>query len=191
MTGRTSIAAPHIAAAYHAARQHTFPQKHPQTSQSLMTKITPADVYVTHTGTAKGRGVFASRAFRAGEIVEVAPVVVIPKPTTSTTRDVKTPRIIETRGTVTEFDVLLFAWDQLAGVAGTAALALGYGSLYNSANPANLRYEAVPAETALRFTAVRDIEGNEELTINYNAIGGGAEWVDQNWFQRKGIPPVP
>lgn len=171
-----------------------------QTTGSVMNKITPPDVYVADTGTTKGRGVFASRAFRAGEIVEVAPVVVIPRPSITTTRVLRAPGATTLQETplekvevkfVQEFRVLLFAWDRLASVPGTDALALGYGSLYNSASPANLRYQADPAETALYFIAERDIREHEEMTINYNAIGGGAEWKDQNWFVRMGVAPIP
>jgi hypothetical protein len=85
---------------------------------------------------------------------------------------------------------LVFDWAVLAGVPGTHALALGYGSMYNSDNPANLRYEADRQRLLLRFVAVRDIAEGEELTVNYNAIGGGATWHDNNWFDRMKIKPV-
>ena len=165
-----------------------------------MNTVTPPDVHVKDTGTPRGRGVFASRAFRARELVEIAPVVVVPHPVVTTIRALKAPGTTvfqETPSTklevkfVREFKLLVFAWDKLAHVPGASALALGYGSLYNSANPANLQFEADPAEMAIRFSAVRDIEANEELTINYNASGGGAEWKDQNWFVRMDITPEP
>ena len=164
-----------------------------------MNRVTPPDVYIKDTGTAKGRGVFASRAFRAGETVEVAPVVVVPHAmiTTMTLKAPGTTVLQQSPSTrvevrfVREFRLLVFAWDKLANARGTSALALGYGSLYNSADPANLRFEADPAEMTLRFIATRDTQANEELTINYNAIGGGAEWKDQNWFVRMGITPEP
>jgi hypothetical protein len=87
---------------------------------------------------------------------------------------------------VREFQILLFHWDQLANVPDTRALALGYGSLYNSANPANLRYEADASQQVLRFIAHRDIRADEELTINYDG-DGGAEWQDHNWFVENSI----
>ena len=70
------------------------------------------------------------------------------------------------------------------------AIALGYGSLYDHNNPANMRYEADDRIKALRFIAVRDIVQDEELTVNYNAYGGGAEWNDNRWFEDKGITPI-
>ena len=165
-----------------------------------MSKVIPPDVYVKDTGTSKGRGVFACRRFQANEIVEIAPVVVIPHPiaTTRTAMPLKAPgsTTFQPNPSVKveikfarEFSVLLFAWDRLAKVPDTSALALGYGSLYNSANPANVRFEADPAELVLRFIAAREIQPDEELTINYSAGDGGAESKDQNWFVRMNITP--
>jgi len=149
------------------------------------TRIHPPDVYVADTGTRKGRGVFAARAFRAGEVVETSPVIVMPNPKSL----VGPPPQIKVdfrRG----MKVLLFNWSGLAKASGRA-LALGYGSLYNSANPANLRYEAVPDLPALRFIAHRDIAADEELTINYSAAGGGVESPDYHWFTEMEIEPIP
>ena len=36
-------------------------------------------LYVKHTGTPRGRGVYASRSFLKGEVVEIAPVIVFRK----------------------------------------------------------------------------------------------------------------
>lgn len=142
----------------------------------MPTKIHPPEVYVMDTGTRKGRGVFAARPFEAGELVEVSPVIVIPNPKSlvSPPPQIKVDFI---RG----MKVLLFNWSGLAKASGRA-LALGYGSLYNSANPSNLRYEADPKLPAIRFIAYRDIAADEELTINYSASGGGVESPDYHWF---------
>ena len=70
------------------------------------------------------------------------------------------------------------------------ALALGYGSLYNSANPSNMRFEADASQLALRFIANQDIDVDEELTINYDGEGG-AEWQDHNWFVENRIEFQP
>ena len=59
--------------------------------------------------------------------------------------------------------------------------------MYNHANPANMIYHADPVALTLVFTAARDINREEELTINYNARGGGPVWHDDNWFEREGI----
>lgn len=62
--------------------------------------------------------------------------------------------------------------------------------MYNHNNPANLRYEADKENSFLRFIAVKPIAQGEELTVNYNAYGGGAQWHDDNWFDRMKIKPL-
>ena len=137
-------------------------------------RMLPPSSYIADTGTPKGKGVFASRSFNEGEIVEACPVVVLQMPFSSLPEQLKT---------------LVFDWAVLAGVPGTQALALGFGSMYNSDDPANLRYEADRQACLLRFIAVREIAEGEELTVNYNAVGGGATWHDNNWFDRMKIKP--
>lgn len=134
--------------------------------------IKPPSVYVRDTGTPKGRGVFAARAFTAGEVVEECPVVLFRKPYTALHKELKT---------------IVFHWERPEDSAATQALALGYGSLYNHANPANMRYETDAASLVLRLVAVRDIGADEELTINYNADGGGAVSDEDWWFEEKKI----
>ncbi len=133
--------------------------------------LAPPNVYIKDTGTAKGRGVFAFRAFGQGEIVEISPVVLFQMNYNSL------PKVVKT---------LVFDWEMLAGKERTHAMALGYGSFYNHSNPANLRYEADSENDLIRFIAVRDIDVDEELTINYCAEGGAAvsnEENDNNWFE--------
>ena len=138
-------------------------------------KSLSARVELRDTGTTKGRGVFALQAFRAGDVIEVCPVITFETPSEAL------PEVL---------DRLVYDWEVLANKPGTDALALGFGSLYNDDNPANMRYEAIPTEAVLRFIAVRDIKDNEELTINYSARGGGATWHDDNWFDGKEVTPV-
>ena len=140
-------------------------------------RIDPAPVYVKDTGTARGRGVFAARAIKAGEIVETCPVVVI----NGFVGDL--PR---------EIGQIVFGWSYLVTrqVGPLTAIALGYGSLYNHDNPANMRYEADGQLPALRYIAVRDVAPDEELTVNYNAHGGGAEWNENAWFADKQITAI-
>ncbi len=70
------------------------------------------------------------------------------------------------------------------------AIAFGYGSMYNHANPSNIRYTADNQQVTLVFAAVRDIAKHEELTINYNAEGGGHTSSDDNWFERNDVVPL-
>lgn len=133
------------------------------------------DLMVRDTGSPKGRGVFACRAIQAGEIIEECPVVLIDAPFGDLPAEVKK---------------IVFNWTVLSGCSPGNALALGNGSLYNHDNPANMRYEADAGKQVLRFTAIRNIREGEELTVNYNAVGGGATWHDDNWFDRMQVTRI-
>ncbi|HEX7317510.1 MAG TPA: SET domain-containing protein [Pyrinomonadaceae bacterium] len=137
--------------------------------------LKPPCVYVKDTGTPKGRGVFAARAFGAGEAIEECPVLLIKKPYEVIHKELKN---------------YVFHWPVPEGAAARQALALGYGSLYNHANPSNMRYETDEEARVLRLVAVRDIARDEELTINYNADGGAPVSEDEWWFEEKGISLV-
>lgn len=71
-----------------------------------------------------------------------------------------------------------------------SALALGYGSLYNHDNPANMRYEVDKEALLLLFIAAKDISPGEELTINYSGESGAAMAEDDWWFGEKKIKPM-
>lgn len=129
---------------------------------------------VRDTGTPKGRGIFATRQFAAGEVVEVAHVL-----------------FGKLGGMAGSLETYAFNWSGVRGRGSVdpdhPVIALGNGSLYNSANPANMRYEADGVEKSLRFIADRDIDAGEELTINYSADGGGTTSAHNRWFERKNI----
>lgn len=99
----------------------------------------------------RGRGVFATRRFAKGEVVETCPTVELADS--------------EITGTLDDY-VFTSVND------GHVVLALGYGMLYNhSANP-NLEYVQDDAST-ITFLALRSVRAGEELTIDY-----GAQWWD-------------
>lgn len=139
-----------------------------------MNDIAPPVVRIGDTATARGRGVFAARDYRAGDLVEASPVVVLE------TAFEQLPLALQR---------MVFAWPQCGGLPARQALALGYGSLYNGANPANLRYEREVATGIVRFLAARDIARGEELTINYSAGDGAAASAADEWFVEHGIRP--
>lgn len=98
----------------------------------------------------KGRGVFATRSFARGEVVETAPVLILPP-----------GQDAQLDGTVLESYV--FAWRD------TVAIALGFGSIYNHSWESNLEYQKRFDEGLIEFVALRDIAAGEELTTNYTA----------------------
>lgn len=127
-------------------------------------------LYVKHTGTPRGRGVFAARPFLKGEVVEMAPVIVFKR--------CRLPKPLAT---------IIYKWKSSAGGPYQFAIAVGYGSLYNHANPSNLVYVSDSAALVIVYFASRNIRRHEELTINYSsAIGSCAPTADR-WFSKHGI----
>jgi SET domain-containing protein len=97
----------------------------------------------------KGRGVFARRAIKKGDVIEHVPVVVIPIKNLVGGR--KNPVL----------NKYFYAWGR-----DTVAVSLGYGSLYNHSYVPNARYEH--GRLSLTYRALRDIEPGEEICVNYN-----------------------
>jgi hypothetical protein len=137
--------------------------------------LKPPDVCVKDTGTSKGRGVFALRSFSIDEVVETCPVVPL-----NTIPDAL-PESLKN---------MVFHWDWRPDGNGTSALALGYGTLYNHDNPANMRYEVDRQSRLIRFIAVRNIFADEELTVNYSGDDGASIAEDDWWFREKDQTPI-
>ncbi|AGA28817.1 SET domain-containing protein [Singulisphaera acidiphila] len=98
----------------------------------------------------RGRGVFARRLIREGEVIERVPVLVVPIDE------------LKQGSAWTSLGHYCFLWSK-----DTVALALGYGSLYNHSFRPNARYDDRGQRTKV-FTSLRDIEPGEEITVNYN-----------------------
>jgi len=96
-----------------------------------------------------GRGLYAVRDFKKGEIVEVAPVVVIDKMDADT---------IET----TMLNLYVFEWNK-----SSSALALGHGSLFNHSNKSNVCYMNSFRAKEIVFMTTRKIKKGEQLFIDY------------------------
>src|SRR5437762_1165367 len=106
----------------------------------------------------KGRGVVALRPFSSGEKIERAPVIAISREEAPLIRD-------------TRLAHYYYEWGEDCSAA---AIALGYGSLYNHSYTPSARYEFCEAEECIEFFALRDIQPGEEITINYNNLGQSA-----------------
>ncbi len=133
------------------------------------------DIYVAETGTARGKGVFAARDFAEGELVETCTVL---------------PYRMSFDKLSKELQHCVFNWSEDDEPTPFHAHALGCGSYYNHANPANLRYEADRPNLAMRFFAVQAVARDTELTINYNAEDGGPAWDDDYWFEEMKIKRI-
>lgn len=98
-----------------------------------------------------GQGVFATRAYVPGEVIERAPVLVVP---------------LSEASACPALAPYAFMWSD-----SHVALTLGLGSLYNHAYEPNAEYADESrrgAPPAKRFVALRPIAPGEEITVNYN-----------------------
>lgn len=108
----------------------------------------------------KGRGVFAREFIPAGTVFERVPVLVMPAHEVLTEEE-------------TVLSHYVFEWGK-----DTVALALGFGSLYNHSYSPNARYDDA-GRMMKYYTAVKDIQPGEEITINYN---GSEDATEPVWF---------
>jgi len=99
----------------------------------------------------KGRGVVAGKRFEADEVLEEAPVLVIP----ADEWDMAGATIIAR---------YVFKWRD----AGDSALVLGRCSLLNHSYSPNAWARQRIRDRMIEFVALRQIEEGEEITINYN-----------------------
>lgn len=113
----------------------------------------------------RGRGVFTSTFIPKGSVIELCPALIIPA------KDV--PKI---------HDTFLHDYYFLWGDDGAAALALGFGSLYNHATDHNADYTMDYKNGTIDIFSIRAIQAGEEITINY--FEGGDE-VTERWFEEK------
>ena len=94
-----------------------------------------------------GRGVFAVEALRRGSIVETCPVIVLP-----------IDDVVEN----STLSFYVYDWG-----AGSVALALGCGSLYNHADEPHAYAEIEHSKQTITIKVLRNIEPGEEVTLNY------------------------
>lgn len=111
----------------------------------------------------KGRGIFASRRIPKGEIIEEAPVIVLPG-----------AEIEHLERTVLQDYYFLWGADEE-----DAAILLGLCALCNHSYQPNAVFVTRPESRTIQFVALRDIEAGEEVTTNYN---GNPENPKPVWF---------
>lgn len=110
-----------------------------------------------------GRGVFATKDFKKGEIVERAPVINL------TPKERK-----HCEKTILAF--YMYPWRSTR----SAAIVLGYGSIYNHSFEPNADWVQDFAKDEMIYTAIRDIKAGEEIVINYNGEPDDLTPID--WF---------
>ena len=108
-----------------------------------------------YVGTSKitkaGRGVFAGRNIKKGEIIERCPIIEIPKYDSSSLSE----------GILVTY-IFYFGKDKKR-----LAIALGFGSIYNHAYIPNAKFRIKQKDTVIDFVALKNIKKDEEITVNY------------------------
>lgn len=109
-------------------------------------RVAPSDL--------SGRGVFATRPYEAGEIIERCPYIEVPAE--------------EVTG--------LIDYSYEGSDDSTVFILFGYGMLYNHAIPGNVTYHLCEESACFVFSAVTAIAEGEELTHDY----GEGWWSSRN-----------
>jgi uncharacterized protein len=111
----------------------------------------------------KGLGIIATEAIKANEILEMSPVIIM----TQRERELLDQTLLHD---------YIFVWGQAQN---QCCMAQGYISIYNHSYTSNCEYFMDFDANTITIKAVRDIDANEELTINYNG-----DWNNKTpvWF---------
>ena len=114
----------------------------------------------------KGRGILANKNIAANTVLEIAPVIVMPK---------VDRRLLDQ----TLLHDYIFEWGDNKK---QCCMALGYVALYNHAYQSNCEYEMNFNKQLITITTVNDVKAGEELCINYNG-----DWNSNKklWFDAK------
>lgn len=112
----------------------------------------------------KGRGVFALKSFKEGEIIEKCPVInVTPKERKHCEKTILAYYIYPWRSTQ------------------SGSVVLGYGSIYNHSFNPNADWKQNFKEETMVYRAIRPIKKGEEITVNYNGEPDDKTLID--WFE--------
>lgn len=119
-------------------------------------------VVVKKTGK-KGRGVFALKDFKPGELIESCPVM---------TFTPKERKILEK----TPLSHYIYPWRSTRG----ASISFGYGSIYNHSFSPNADWKQNFKTTEMEYRAIKPIKSGSEILINYN--GEPDDTTEIDWF---------
>ncbi|KZE67148.1 SET domain-containing protein-lysine N-methyltransferase [Fictibacillus phosphorivorans] len=99
-----------------------------------------------------GRGIFATRSIKKGELIHEAPVIVCP--------DDQYKKLKKTA-----LRDYYFNWGKNYD---HVAVALGYGSLFNHSYKPNAKFDNNLKQETVDFYAIKNIKAGEEIFVNYN-----------------------
>jgi hypothetical protein len=138
----------------------------PASDSATTAVICSPDIYVAASNKSKGIGMFAARDFSAGELIERCPVLVIEEPRYELSVQLRT---------------IVLDWRAVATTEMLSAIALGYGSVYNSARPANLRCDVDAERSHLLFITTCPVPKDTELTVAEDGVCV-SQWSRDEWI---------
>jgi hypothetical protein len=112
-----------------------------------------------------GRGVFARRDIKKGEVIETCPVILVSRHDMSNLSE----------------SVLVTYFFYFGKKKERLVIALGFGSIYNHSYEPNAKYKIKPREKTIEFSALKDIKKDMEITVNYNY--GNPKDKTPLWFE--------
>ena len=112
-----------------------------------------------------GRGVFATQKIKKGEVIEVCPLIIVPKSDMSNLRE----------------SILVTYFFYFGKNKERLAVAFGSGSIYNHSYTPNATYQIRVKKKTIDFIAIKDIKKNEEITFNYSF--GNPKNKNPLWFE--------
>lgn len=130
-----------------------------QTAANTAQTMTGAIVAWREIDEEKGRGVFALRDIKKGEVIEVAPVVPVSKNSVVQNGDAPDGYLLEWDGNYEDEEY---------------CMPLGYIMMYNHSSEPNLHLDQDYDKYTMTATALRDVKKGEELCWDYN--------IDELWF---------
>ena len=140
--------------------------------------LTSDKVYISKSGIPDaGRGVYARRDIKKGEIVERCPIIEAPKHDMSNLKE----------------SILVAYFFYFGKNKERLAIALGFGSIYNHSDKPNVAYKVYnfassaykvkPREKVIDFIALDDIKKDKEITFNYSGHKNSKDKKRPLWFE--------
>ena len=124
----------------------------------------PSKIYISESKIPKsGKGVFAAGEVKKGEIIEIAPILIL-----------EFSDFIDTKWNLL-FEYYFWMDDYVV-------LALGFGSLYNHSKNPNCKYKIDKENKTITFTAAKDIKKDSEILFNYSKSSSKKAPL---WFERQ------
>uniref|UniRef100_A0A6M3MD15 Putative SET domain-containing protein-lysine N-methyltransferase n=1 Tax=viral metagenome TaxID=1070528 RepID=A0A6M3MD15_9ZZZZ len=134
-----------------------------------MQKLLASDkVYISKSGILDaGRGVYARRDIKKGEMIERCPIIEVSKNDTSNLKE----------------SVLVTYFFYFGKNKERLAIVLGFGSIYNHSYKPNATYKMKSREKTIDFIAIDDIKKDDEITFNYSNCSNPKGKENPLWFE--------